>query len=470
MTTATGGTRLLANTVVGLGFSARGFQLGLEMEPDLIGCDAGSADFGPYYLGSGTDPKGRPTVRRDLALMLEGARARGIPLVIGSCGGTGAAPQLEGYRQIVREIAAEKGFEFTLATIPADQPADFIAAKVRSGEIEPLGPVPALSLGDLDGTTRIVGMMGVTPLVQALASGADVILAGRCVDPAIFACLPLLRGVDPGLAWHAAKSIDKGYLATAYPSGGSPVMATIGTAGFTVEPTRPQDACTVRSVSAMTAYENPNPFTIVQPEGVIDTRETVYTALDERRVHVAGSKFQRAEQLTVKLEGAAPIGHRSILIAGIRNPAVLRVFPKFLAEYKALAGRVARSLRLAPEDYRLTFRSYGFDAVLGDLEDTSPYTPREVGLIVDVVARTEEISRTLAARLGPTGSRLDITGKLGGGGNFAYPFSPAVVSMGTAYRWSVWHRARVTTDEMTAMFPVHLERVSGPSLAEVAGA
>jgi len=41
-----------------------------------------------------------------------------------------------------------------------------------------------------------------------------VILAGRATDPAIFAAEALRRGGAPDQVWHAAKCVDKGYLAT----------------------------------------------------------------------------------------------------------------------------------------------------------------------------------------------------------------------------------------------------------------
>jgi len=62
-----------------------------------------------------------------------------------------------------------------------------------------------------------------------------------------------------------------------------------------------------------------------------------------------------------------------------------------------------------------------------------------VGLVVDVVADTQELATALASRAGPTGSRFDLTGHLGGGGNFAYPFSPGVIPTGAVYEWSAWH-------------------------------
>ena len=86
----------------------------------MIAVDAGSTDPGPYYLGSGASFTDRSAVRRDLALILTAARERGIPVLIGSAGGAGAAPHLAWAEGIVREIAAAHRLRFRLATIAAD--------------------------------------------------------------------------------------------------------------------------------------------------------------------------------------------------------------------------------------------------------------------------------------------------------------------------------------------------------------
>ena len=53
-------------------------------------------------------------------------------------------------------------------------------------------------------------MMGAEPFIRALEQGADVVLAGRASDTAIFASVPLMRGFPAGLAWHAAKILECG--------------------------------------------------------------------------------------------------------------------------------------------------------------------------------------------------------------------------------------------------------------------
>ena len=39
--------------ILGYGFPESSFRIGVAQKPDLIACDGGSTDPGPYYLGSG---------------------------------------------------------------------------------------------------------------------------------------------------------------------------------------------------------------------------------------------------------------------------------------------------------------------------------------------------------------------------------------------------------------------------------
>lgn len=449
--------RVLATCSLGLGFSYKGFREGLLRKPDLIACDAGSADFGPYYLGAGLLQKGPGALRRDLEILLEGARELGVPFITGSAGGAGGSPHLDATVDLVRKIAREKGLHFRLAVIRADISPDFVIERLRAGRVSAVGDVGPLTEEAVRNSAAIVGMMGVEPFIRALAEGADVIIAGRSTDPAIFASVPLRAGMDAGAVWHASKCIDKGYLATTRPEEGSPVLASIGGDGFTLEPTRAGSSCTVKTVAGVTLHENPDPFLVTQPSGTIDTREAVYTQIEDHGVKVTGSAFRMAEQPSIKLEGARLIGYRRILLCGLRDPRLIARIDDFLDAYRTALARIARSLGIAEDDYQLQFRVYGRDAVMGELEPLRHQLGHELGLIVDLVGKTPEIAQALGTRLGPTGSRLDIFGGLGGGGNFAYPFSPSLIDVGPAFDWSVWHVAEVDQEELTTLFPVEYE-------------
>jgi hypothetical protein len=438
--------RMLANGMVGSGFSYRGFEAGLARKPDLIGCDAGTADFGPGPLGSGEQPKSRIYVERDLRLMLRGARERKVPLVIGSSGGAGGEPHLEEYRDLVLGIAHDESLHFRLALIHAEQDPAQIARELHAGRVTPLGPVPELTEEAVASSSRIVAMMGAGPLISALDSGADVILAGRCADPAIFACGPIRAGLPLAQSWHAAKSIDKGAMATTKPREGSPVLATVDENSFVVEATKANSECSVETVAGITLHENPDPWAVAQPSGVISTRSSVYTQVGSQAVRVEHSQFHPAEKPSVKLEGARLVGYRSLLIAGIRDPRLLAKLDEFLDALRTLVGRVAASVGFTDQEYTLRFLTYGRDAVLGELEPHRDSIPQEIGLIVDVVAREADTAHAIASRVGPIGSRFDFTGSLGGGANFAYPFSLPIVDMGPVYEWSLWHVLAVSDE------------------------
>lgn len=448
-------TRVLATCSLGLGFSYKGFEAGLECAPHAIAADGGSSDFGPYFLGSGEVQKSRLSLKRDLELLIGGARRLNVPFLTGSTGGAGGAPHVAGVVDIVREIAAGKGLRFRLATVDATVSADWLRGKLRDGLLQPVGDFAPLTGERLARLGCAVAMMGAEPFMAALEQGADVVLAGRATDPAIFVGVPLLRGANPDMAWHAAKSIDKGYLATTHPEDGSPVLARIRADHFILEPTRAGSACSVASVAALTLHENPDPFDVVQPTGTIATRTSHYEQLDATRVKVSGSRYLPAARPTLKIEGCELVGYRTLLMAGLRDPRLLERLDEFLATYRDKMARAARSMRIAASDYTLNFRVYGRDAVLGPAEPLAHQVGHEIGLVCDVVARTPEISHAIASRLGPTGSRLDIHGKLGGGGNFAYPFSPSLIKMGPVYKWSVWHIAQTSQAEMRELFKIN---------------
>ena len=66
-------------------------------------------------------------------------------------------------RDIVLEIAREKGLNFKLAVIQAEQDKAYLKQMNRDGRIEPLGPIDDLTDAAIDASHRTVAMMGVEP-------------------------------------------------------------------------------------------------------------------------------------------------------------------------------------------------------------------------------------------------------------------------------------------------------------------
>src|SRR3546814_11129611 len=114
--------RVLAPTgALGSGFLESSLAAAIDLCPHVIGCDAGTTDGGPYYLGSGETAFPRRAVKRDLRLMLLGARKLGVPLLLGSCGTAGADVPLAILVRIVREIDGQEGLPFQTPRLHASQ-------------------------------------------------------------------------------------------------------------------------------------------------------------------------------------------------------------------------------------------------------------------------------------------------------------------------------------------------------------
>ena len=156
---------LSATAILGYGFPIASFEEGMKRSPHLIAVDAGSTDPGPYYLGAGVSFTDRNAVKRDLEIMIKAGVEHGIPISIGTAGGSGGEPHLKWNREIIEEIARENDLHFKLAIIHAELDKDVIKQELMAGRITPLDPAPALTEETIDKTTRIVAQMGVQPFI-----------------------------------------------------------------------------------------------------------------------------------------------------------------------------------------------------------------------------------------------------------------------------------------------------------------
>jgi hypothetical protein len=249
--------------IVGYGFPERSFEAGLEAGPQVIGCDGGSTDQGPADLGRGTLHVSRDACYRDLELMVTGARRLRIPLLVGTAGGAGSAEHVEAMRELVVEIARKHSLHFSLATIGADVAKDYVHQRLDAGDAEPLDGGGPLDHEAVESCERIVGVMGVEPYQEALRRGADVIIAGRSSDTAIFAAVPLLNGEGPGQAWHAGKILECGASAAVPMAATDCLLAWVKPSVFDVAPCNPELGCTPISVAAHTmSVFHPDPTSL----------------------------------------------------------------------------------------------------------------------------------------------------------------------------------------------------------------
>jgi len=460
--------RVLAATgMLGTGFSEASLDLAMARAPHVIGCDAGSTDPGPFYLGSGQAQASRAATTRDLRLMLRAGRAAGIPVLVGSAGTAGGDPHLAFTRDLVEQIACEEGLHFRLALIHAELDRAFLKERLRQRRIHPLNPAPAFGEATVDRATRFVGQMGAEPFMHALEGGADVVVAGRSSDTSIYAAYPLLRGCAPGPVWHAAKILECGAASVAQRLYPDALLAWLHDTDFVVEPPNPAMRCTPNSVVAHTLYENADPFRLHEPAGMLDTRAAEYVAISDRAVRVTGSRFVAANRYTVRIEGAEYVGHRYAVIAGVRDPVVLRQHDRFLAGLReTIDHKVRASLGLEIDrDYRLVFRVYGKNGTMGALEPENSIAGHEVGVVLEVIARTAEEARAAITVAWHTGLHHPVPEWEGLISNWAFPYSPPELDGGPVYRFCVNHV--VELDDPLEAFRIEYVDVGQPALATV---
>ena len=434
---------LAASGNISSGFREETLVHGVEQGAHFIGCDAGTTDSGPYYLGSGNARGPRDGTKRNLRIMIREGLKAGIPVIVGSAGHAGGKPHLDWTLEIVRELANENGWHFKLAAIDSEIPKEKLANAFLQGQITPLQPAPQLDENLIRRGTRFVAMMGIEPIQCALKSGAQVVIAGRCSDVAIYAALPVMEGIPKHVAFHAGKILECGSAAVARRFYPDCMAAELDQDGFMIEPPNPDFRCTPQSVAAHTLYENADPHHLVESGGTVDTTDARYEALSDRAVRVVGTRFIEAEKYTVKIEGAALAGYRSIVVAGIRDPLVIRQLDSYLTGLRAVLERkIADSLKLRHEEYTLQFRVYGANATMGALEPSPQVEGHEVGLVIDVVASTQALASDILPIVWHTGLHHPIPEYEGLVSNLAFPFSPPGADMGPVYRFCanhIWH-------------------------------
>jgi hypothetical protein len=445
---------------VGGGISGAALEEALAQAPHFIACDAGTTDAGPFSLGMGIPAFPREAVKRDLSLMLRAGRKANIPVIIGSAGTAGGDVHVDWALEIAREIVAEHHLTLRTAVIYAEQDKAHLKRLLHQNRILPLDPAPPISDSIIDSSSRIVGMMGVEPLQQAILDGANFVLAGRCSDSALFAAIPLMQGFPPGLAWHAGKVSECGTL-VCETLGKGVIFTTINQDQITIRPYGAGLRCTPLSVAAHSLYENANPYLHRECSGTFDLTNSTFEAIDDVTVRIRGSEFM-FEPYTVKLEGAALAGYQSIIVGGIRDPHVIGQLDSWLA---GVRGYIDESVSHVLGDhadrssYSIDFHIYGINAVMGSFEPDPKTLPHEIGIVVELTAPTQDLAHTLAQLSRQPLLHCPIKEWKGSITAFACLHNPAVIDRGPVFRFTLNHVAVPSTP--VEMFRTHFIDLGG---------
>lgn len=442
-------------SAVGYGVNEETLKGLMDRNPHVVAADAGSTDSGPYYLATGNSNKARASVKRDTRLMLLAARARGVPLIIGNAGTSGARPHHEWMLRIMEEVAREEHLSFKLGLISTEQPKSFVHERLAAGKVRSLPGVPALTPEKIDTCLHLVAQMGVEPYLRALDAGAEVILAGRSCDTAIIASFPIWKGCDPALALHMAKITECGALCASPGTGRDGIMGIVHDDDFVIETPNLARRVTPSSVAAHMIYEVEHPYIQEEPGGTQDFSAAVIEPAGERSVRIRGSRFTPRSRPTLKVEGSAPIGYRSFLIGGTRDPFLIRQIDTYIEGVTAEVHKVLGDLA---GQCKIDWKVYGRDAVMGPMEPKPTVDgAHELGLLVQVLASTQEVAHDVCTLIEGRMIGFAYPGSRTRTAHIAFPFSPLIQDSGPVYRFEVFHIVELDrTEDLEHLFPIEL--------------
>ena len=445
-------TVLTPTGTLGYGFGEDAFDRAMSMGPDVIAVDAGSTDPGPHYLGSGEPLVSRLATKRELTQLITRAVTTGIPLVVGSAGGAGTKAHVDWTVTIVREVAREQGLSFKLATIYADVPIDRAKVAVAEGGIQRFEASFDLTEGVLDETVSLVAQMGYEPIAEALDQGAQIVIAGRSVDDCAISAFPVLKGADPAQAIHMGKILECGAF-SAEPFAMDVMVGTVHDDHFVLEPGSLDRRASVTSVAAHSLYEREDPYHQGGPGHSLDLRECRFEQLDERRVRVSGAKLSSSDGYWVKLEGARVMGYRTISIAGVRCPTMIKHIDELLEMVRAETTDYFEDNSL-----KLEYHVYGRDGVIRGMEPRTTIQSHELGLVIETVANDQELAHGACHYASGALLHCHYPGQFNTSGNIAFPYSPSEIDAGPAYGFSAYHLMKVSSPG--ELFPIHYEDIA----------
>ena len=428
---------LVPSGVLGLGFDLEALRRGIRNKPDIISIDGGSTDSGPASLGSGTSKYSRAAIKSEWKTLMQARKEANVPLIIGTCGTCGTNSMVDWMEEITIELAKELGQSLKITKLYCEQNIEFLKSKFKVNKIFPLEPAPNLNVHILDNLSHVVALAGAEQVIEAINTGADIILAGRTTDTAIISALPLMNGVDPGSAWHGAKIAECGALCSSNPTSGV-VIVEFDKTSFNVEAMSDSAICSPESVSAHMLYENADPYILYEPGGYMDVTNARYHPINPRKVRVEGGLWVSSKKYTVKLEGARVVGYQTSLLVLLRDNNYVKNAIKWTEKLSIfLSKEIKQRMNLDSHEYSLDFRHIGLNAVLGELEKNIG-NPSEVGALCIITSKVPDICTEIAKLINPFLLHFPLTvdEELP---TFAFPYSPVHSDRGCVYEFALHH-------------------------------
>ena len=434
------------------------FLAGVELKPDVIVADSGSCDIGPYPLGADSQASPEAWQRHDLEIILLAARRLGVPMIVGSASDTGTDRGVEQYVRLIRDIAAQHGLApFSLAAIYSELSREEVLSRMAAGaRVRGLDGRADADRALIERTDRIVAVMDAQPIAAALRAGAEVVIAGRASDCALFAAPILNAGISEATAYYAGKLMECASFCCEPFMGKESIFGRVAEDDIRITALHPGQRCTPASLASHAMYERRDPFREHVLSGYVDMSQCRYEQLDAKTTRASGARWVPAAQPMAKLEGAGKVGERRLAIVGMRDPYMIANIDKAIAWARArLAERFG-----TPEEggWQVFYHLYGRDGVMGPMDPSPPANPHELGIVVEALCsdakRAEEIC-ALAARNLFYARLPEVKGTAGA----AALMADEVLAGKPGYEWTLNHVIPVAS--ATELFRTRLLTIDG---------
>ncbi|WLR51036.1 acyclic terpene utilization AtuA family protein [Bacillus tianshenii] len=434
------------------------FKIAAATKPDYYCCDSGSDDIGATALGADRSVSMRKWQKHDLELMLLAAREQHVPMLVGSAGDSGSNSRVDMYVELIKEIAREHNLPpFKIAYFYSEVDKEDLKERMDQNiVIEGLDERPNLTQEEVDKTERIVAVAGVHPFIEALDMGADVVIGGRSSDCAIFAAPAIREGFPEAQSYYLGKVLEcASFCAEPYGAKES-VMGTITHEDVKVTAMHPDQRCTIASVAGHAMYERANPYYEYVAGGMLDMTNCKYEQYDEKTTRITGMEFVPVEgDVKVKLEGSGKNGDKYIGIAGVRDPYTIQNIDKVI---EMAEEQVAEEFK--DQDYQISFRVFGKNGVMGELEPVKEIKSHELCIIVEGIAETAEEAEALTL----FGTRQIFYARLpevkGTAGTAAFVVDD-VLPATASYSWTLNHT--IPVKDPLELFDVRITTVGEPA-------
>ena len=177
--------------------------------------------------------------------------------------------------------------------------------------------------------------------------------------------------------------------------------------------------------------------------------ECAYEQFDEKTCRITNPKFIPIEgRIKVKLEGSGYIGKRYMGLAGVRDPYTIKNIDKVIDWAKAQVAE-----RHPDDKYELSYRIFGKNGVMGDMEPIKETKSHELLIVVEGVADDDALAQEVTL----IGMRQIFYARLpevkGTAGTAAFILDE-VTKISDAYTWTMDHTVEV--DDPLELFPVSM--------------